>query len=283
MPPSVIRNLCTWIVSVLSLIAMTPVASAAGNVTTGLDKGWSEMEVFQFNEARKTFQSADPQLDPRERALGEALALLNVQPRTSGAVTEAFDILQTITAQSSKDLPGLMALYYTGRIQQLYLQTPEPQRALETYRKLLALQSANPLVETAAVSMINIEVYERKEPTEQMKALARMEPIVSDLKSNVGIREFHLAMGMAYLEFGAPDDVASMRRAIDHLKNADALGITRWQAESNAWIAIGEASRAIGDRESALKYYRKFVEKYQRERRNNLIRQRIAELEGTAP
>jgi len=246
---------------------------------TPLETGWAQIERFQFNDALKTFQLADPQVNPRERTFGEAIALLNVQPRSEANALKAADLLQQITKEKSDDAIGALSLYYLGRIYHLHLNTPDPDKARQKYRETLQLHSGNPLAEMAAVSLIHLDAYGKKEPADSIKALLALEPLLDDLKSDIARREFHQAMGFAYLDFGDPQDAENQRRAIAHLKEADRIGITRWQAEANLWVAIGEASRAVGDRETALEYYRKFVNTYKRDRRNYFIGELIKKLE----
>lgn len=261
---------------VLCAAGLIPVFSlAAEAIPGGTESAWSLVEEFRFNEAGKAFGKAP---ESRETSFGEAVALLNAQPRSRGNLDRALAVFGKLAEENPADEIGALSRYYGGRIWQWHMETPDLEKAAGAYRTALDLGSGLPLVETAAASLVLMESRGSGKDGRAERLLA-LESLAEKLRSEIGRREFHSALGYAWLQLGEAGGEAALRKAVEHLREADRVKAARWQAEANLWIAIAEASRALDDRQTALRYYRKFLESSKRDRRNALVQGRVKELE----
>lgn len=77
------------------------------------ENGWSQAAHLQFNDAFNTFRQLPPS---REQRLGEAAALLNVQPRTVANRERAKTLLRELVATPPADHITQAGHYLLGRI-----------------------------------------------------------------------------------------------------------------------------------------------------------------------
>lgn len=251
-------------------------SSPAADTTTGTANAWHDAATFLFNDANKAFRAAGPEATERERALGAAISLLNVQPRTTGNLVQARKELERLSSKESNDEVAIFAQYFLARLHAHY-ESPgaSPAEAKRLYRELLTNHAGNPIAEYAASALVLMELYENIQPAERATRFATLEELAPGLKTSSGRRDFHLTMGYAYIDFQTEH---SNTKAMEHLIAADAEGITRWQAESEAWIAIGELAKAEGRTDTAATYYGKFLAKYKRDNRHYSIQKRLEAL-----
>lgn len=261
----------------------SPVAapvSAEAKTAASLRQGWQDAATFLINDANKTFAKTKvtSEGNKRERLLGEAVTLLNVQPRTEGNLGEARKMFEEIVAGNPDDEAGIFASFFLARWHETYEQPPQFDLARKLYRDLLERHAGNPLAESGASSLVMMDVYENVSTEERTRRFAELEKLLPLLKTPSGRRDFHLSMGNSYIDFSE-----SPAKAIEHLMAADAEGISRWQIESATWISIGELARSQGDTALAARYYKKFLEKYKRDNRHYSIEKRLEALPSTAP
>lgn len=248
-----------------------------------LSTAWEDAATFLFNEAHQQFESGKEgqPAEERERQLGEAVTLLNVQPRTRSNIDHAAAIFEQLRSGNPEDTPGVFATYFMARVHQFYDQPAQLGEARELYHELLEKHSGNVVAEAGAASLVLMDLYENVSDSERAKRFEDLEKIGPSLKTRLGRLGYHLNMGNAYIDFdGLPE------KALEHLLAADADGIKSVQVESGTWIMIGELAETEKRPELALKYYDRFLSKYQRDNRHYMIRQRRDRLAGansTAP
>lgn len=261
-------------------VSFCGVPPAAGQTPTNDPEGWQDASAFLFNEANSFFARAGREagLPPREVALGEAVTLLNVQPRTPGNISRSMEILRKLVAENANDREGLYARYFLARILAFHQSPPDFAAARELYQTLIRQQTNDPLVENGAAALVMMDLYENIPETERTARFERLESLVLLLQTSQGRRACHLALGWACLDFGE-----SKSRAFAHLQAAEQEGISRWQDESAVWISLAELARAEGRDELAATYYRKFLAKYRRDGRSYTVAQRLAALENPSP
>lgn len=257
------------------LAVLCPPARAAEPETT-LSSAWSAAEDNQANLAFRKFQALRGQdgIDERERSFGEAVSLLNVQPRTSDNIRQSERLLTELA--SGTDRLAALAAFFLGRIQADYAEPRNLEKARQFYSAALARQSRDPVVETAAGRIVGLTVPDHLQPSDLLPALQQLEPLADQLVTPEGKRTFHEAMGQAYL---SAEDIESGLR---HLLAADQEGFTRRQTQAGTWVAIAEAARLLGKNDIAADYYRKFLEKFRRDGRSYLVALRLREVEQAA-
>jgi len=239
-----------------------------------LETGWKDAATFLFNDANQVFKNAKKEANApeRERALGEAATLLNLQPRTQANLRQAREIFERL-ARDQNDSVAIFATYLLARLHQHYDEPAQPEKARQLYRDLLEHHAGNVVAESGASQLVLIDLYEPVSTGERQQRFEALEKIAPLLKTASGRRGYHLNMGNAYLDFSGP-----RAKALEHLLAADAERITRWQVEATTWISIGELARAEGRHDLAAAYYRKFLEKYQRDNRHYTIQKRLDSL-----
>ena len=248
------------------LVLLTSAKVAAGP----LDDAWEKADQFRFDEAYADFQRIRPttDLEETECQYGQALCLLNIQPRRSESIERARKIFEAI---SKKDgLAALPSAFFLARISEFYTSPPNVEQAVAEYRRLLELKSGDPLVESGAVELVLIAFSDDKISADAIEA--GLEPLSDLLKSPEGSREFHYALGMRCIENGV------FMPGLHHLRAADAIGFDSWQTEAGAWLAIAETARIVGDPKVAREYYERYLVKYPQDSRHYTVEERLRSL-----
>ena len=258
-------------------LARLTAGEETGSVEAPLEAAWRDAATFLFGEANRAFSDAkgERRVNEHERLLGEALTLLNLQPRTGANLALARERLETLASGSDSDdhASAVFAKYFLARIYERYSVPPRLDDARNLYRQLVESHAGNSVAEYGAAALVLIDLYENILATEREKRFAKLEELGALLKTPSGRRDYHLNMGNAYIDFEA-----SRSKAIEHLIAGEAGGITRWQVESATWISIGELARVEGRNDLAVTYYGKFLAKYKRDNRHYTIQKRLEEL-----
>lgn len=244
-----------------------------------IDQAWEAGTAFRFNEANVDFRelSGKPGVDERERLLGEAVTLLNRQPRTRSNVTAAQEIFEKLIRANANDTAAIFAQYFLGRIEQVYTAPPNPDAARRAYLGLLARFPGNFIAERAASHLVLLDLYENVSKEERLKRLASLETLGSTLQTPSGKREFYVNLGQACLDLEISDG-----KALEQFLLADKEGITRWQTEMIVWGIIAELARTEKRRDVAIEYYKKIIAKYPSNIRTYTMKKRLESLTGVA-
>ncbi|HEY5895201.1 MAG TPA: tetratricopeptide repeat protein [Chthoniobacterales bacterium] len=243
-----------------------------------IDQAWEKGATFRFNEANVHFGklAGKPGIAERERLLGEAITLLNRQPRAQSNITEAGAIFEKLVRENDSDTIAVFAQYFIGRIEQVFLDPPNYEAARRVYRDLLARFPGDVVAERAASHLVLLDLYEDVSKEERLKRLASLETLGNSLNTSMGKREFHINAGQACLDLDISDE-----KALEHFLLADKEGITRWQTEMAAWVIIAELARTENKREVAIEYYKRIIAKYPSNIRTFTMKKRLESLTGT--
>ena len=264
----------------IPLILQAQDAFASSGAATGQGSSyanaWGNAATFLFNDANEAFHVPGPAGTERERALGAAITLLNVQPRTTGNLVQTRKEFERLSSGTINDEEAIFAQFFLARLHAHY-ECPgaSPAEAKRLYRGLLKNHPGSPVAEYSASALALIELYDDIPSAERTARFASLETLLPGLKTSSGLRDFHLTMGYAYIDF-QPEHANA--KAMEHLIAADGEGITRWQSESEAWVAIGELAKAEGHTDIATTYYGKFLAKYKRDNRHYSIQKRLESL-----
>lgn len=212
---------------------------------------------------------------PRDR-FGYALALLNAQPRTSGSVEKARDLFSAIAADpaSDRDL-AIQARYFLGRIFQIHQVEPDFAAAAQVYRALATEFPGHPVAQTAVVRLALVLIYDPFDKTEKGVRFSELETYAPILEHRAARRDYHYVMGVGYLSMDL-----SKERALHHLVEADRAGIIQARTRASVLVRIGELARILERPELARQNYRRFLNEFPRDARHQLIRDRLASVEG---
>ncbi len=133
----------------------------------------------------------------REARFGEAIALLNVQPRTAANVERARELLEIIAHQQDADEVAQAARLFLARVDQMHRAAPDEAGAV---KRLPALHDAHPdtqwgqmAVLLAAPSML----YASRDPAVRAAALEELETRAARITMDAVRRPLHLTLARA--------------------------------------------------------------------------------------
>lgn len=178
--------------------------------------------------------------------------------------------LTAVTAAQSVSEAKITALYASGRLRQLQEDAAEPAE----FSELLRDHADHPLAQLARVKLILRRLYALDGPSPADR-LAAAEALGGELTLPALQCDFHLAMGDAYVFFGDQREAA-----LKHFTAAERLGITSSATRGTVLVQIGELARLTGGRAQAAQAYRKFLDDFPRDIRQQIVRDRLAEVVG---
>ncbi len=229
--------------------ALTPPGLTAAEV----EEPWREIALHRFKEARVAFVETAP--GSRESMLGEAVALLNLQPRTEQNIRQAAVQLEAVAAADGRDDLGLTARYVRARIDQLHLAQSQPDQAVEQYRALLRDAPArHPLAAQAAVKLALLTLYHPTDPRRPAERLAELEQMTETVAQGAARRDLHLLLGRGYLFFDLEP-----ARALFHLEAAWAARVVNRANRADTLLAIAQLSGKHGDPARTMEAYTQFL------------------------
>jgi hypothetical protein len=231
---------------------------------------WNLTAFGLLKEAHTAF-AAQPASD-REARFGEAVTLINLQPKTDPNLDRAAVLLSAIASANATDDLGLSARYYLARIPQSHRATPDTAAALVIFRELASLDSPHPLAQRAVVQVALLELFEPRVPAADVRArFDRLAVRGATLTDPSAVRDFNMVMADAALRFKYDDSLA-----LDHLLAADRAGIARAATRRDTWLRIAELARRSGRHDVSKTYYTRFLENFPRDARRLLVQERLS-------
>ncbi|MDB6095196.1 MAG: hypothetical protein JWM32_2758 [Verrucomicrobia bacterium] len=263
-----------WLYSFLVL------ASSGLATAPPYNAAWENASRQLLPDAHRAFADPAAVSGPARRVarLGEAVTVLNLQPRTDERIGQARQMLEGLAAERANDEVDAFARFFLARLLELHVRPAEPTAARQIYGELLEQYPGHPLAERAAAQLVLIDAYADTSPGERQRRLTALEQLGPQLTTPSGRRDFYLNLGNAYIDFGLEPT-----RALDHLLVADRAGITHPVTQASTWIAIGELARATGQSALARDYYGRFLAGFPLDSRRTLIAQRLASLPAHLP
>ena len=258
------------VLSILCMSLLAGLTTQAKNAET--PSAWDLVALGLVNEAHDAFEDHPP--EDRTARFGEAVTLINLQPKTRSNLDRAEKLLALVAAHDGDDELGVGARYYLARIAQFHRPSPDLPEALRIYHQLAASESRAALAQRALVQIALIELFEPGVPREEVAArFDRLALRGKTLTEPSARRDFNLVMGDAALRFELGDTVA-----LDHLLTADETGLARPITQRDTWVRIAELARRAGRDETAITYYRRFADTFVRDSRNTMVSQRLKTL-----
>jgi hypothetical protein len=237
--------------------------------TTGA--GWRALADARHREALTAFREAGPS---REARVGEALALLNVQPVTAANRAAARALAEAIADGPLEDPWTAQARYLLGRIAQIHTVPADFAVARAHYQWLIERQPGSETGQAALVKFAIVqltEVVPAGERRRRYDGLVAMEPLAIDVATR---RDFHLTLAEACLDYDL-----GLERALHHSLAADAAGVRQPLRVATLLVRIAELARTLGQKEVARRYYQRFLaEVGTSDLREKLVREHLAAL-----
>lgn len=258
-----------------SLLALALAPLALGAAAPSAPDPWEQASLGLFKDAHNAFATATAA--DRETRFGQAVTLINLQPKTEANLDRAAEILRSLAAPSAApatDDLALSARYFLGRIAQVHRRPPNLAEAKRIYRELAELDTRHPLAQRAVVHLALIELFEPGLPVATVRELHESFARRADrLTDPAAIRDFNLVLGDAAIRFELGDAIA-----LRHLAAADQAGIARSTTQADTLLRIAELARRIGDSGTATAYYRRFLDENRRDPRRLTVMDRLAAL-----
>lgn len=235
---------------------------------------WQTTSTGLFNDAHTLF-SAHSTLHPtdRETRLGEAMTLLQLQPKTERLITRSVALLDALIKENAHDEIGLNARYFRGRIEHIHRTPADPAAALSHYAQLHHDHPTHPLAAQALIKIALIELYQPQPPEALAASFHTLTEKAHALPPGYGRRDLHLVLGEASLRLGLGDSSARF-----HFTEALREGISAPTLRADVLVRLGELARILGDTEEARLHYQAFLDQFPRDSRRLMISQRLSNL-----
>ncbi len=235
----------------------------------GKENPWGQIALHRFSAARLAFAAEPP---TRETRLGEAVALLNAQPKTAQNIQTAMQYLEAIAAEQSTDDLGLTARYLRARIEHVHLTEPRPAIAAKRYREImLDAPPGHPLASQSAVKLALIILYANTNSSLPADRIQDVEQLLGGVKQKEARRDLHLLLGRGYLFFDL-----SPERALQHLEAAWAAGIGNRVNRGDTLLAIAQLAEGQGQVKRAKEAFDRFLAENPRDDRAHSVRMWLA-------
>lgn len=238
------------------LVGLLPFATAASLRAGSVDEneGWRLLAGYLFRDAYDSFAQAPD--GSRTRALGLAASRLNHSPVTPGKVAEVEALLHDLIASNGSDDVAMYARLLLARI--AHLHRPAEMAEIEAaYRAMIRAKPAHPAAQVAAGKLALVLLYQRPDLTvpQRLTAAAELESVAGAAFLPETACAYYRAMAGAALFYDVLD-----ARVLTWLERADAIGTQDLIVASSLRIQLAEVARALGRREEALEYYRRFLD-----------------------
>lgn len=243
-----------------------------------LEEAWRLLAGAEYRAALTIFQQHQQAAEPRRREalLGEAVTLLNLQPRLPGNLQRARRLGEELVNSGPEDDWMLQARYLLGRAAELHTDPPDYATAADHYTWLF---SRRPETEIAQVAQVRFAILQLQTPAPAAERRARYTGLRAQEAAFThahALRDFHLVLAEACFvyELGRAE-------ALHHCRAALAAGIEQPIRRATVILRIAELARELGEHELAREHYRRFLAVSSHgDSRLQLVRDRLAALDG---
>lgn len=250
---------------------------SAKETAPSLDAAWEDASMLLVQEAYGQFSTARKLGVGNLREIDYALAvtLLNLQPRTTGNINRAAELLTRLNVENPDDEIGIASLYFRARLEQVHRNNPDIPQALELYGRLVREHPGHFYAQHAAAKIAIIKLFASPTQADKKRALSEVELLIPLLRDPAARCNFALILGTACIRFNLGDD-----KALRYFVEADALGIPVQLVEGNVLIRIGNLALRKGQRALAITYFERFLKEFPRNIRSHTVREKLQELKG---
>ncbi len=274
--PGIVAGFLLRAIVGLSAFAGSIVPAHAVSPSSGTAAAWRELGAARYREALASFrrlQKAESGSTPEAR-VGEAMALLNLQPVTASNRAEARAICAAVAAGAPEDPWTAQAHFLIGRIATIHTTPTDFAGARLHYRWLIDRQPGSELGQIAFVKYATLQLTEPVADDElrrRYESLVALEPQLTEPSAR---RDFHLVLADACLYRGLGPEAA-----LRHSLVAEAAGVQQPIRTATLLVRIAELSRTLGLKSQARRYYQRFLDEVgTSDLREKLVRERLVAL-----
>jgi hypothetical protein len=257
-----------WIAATLLAAAVALAAPPADERATA----WHDLAASQAAAALvrfRTLESAEPARADEAR-IGQATALLLVQPRTASNLNAARALARRVAEEG--EIAWIPAgRYLLARIAEFHTSPADYPEARRQYRILSDIHGATELGQIALTKLAILDMREPAPADERERRYTGLVALEVRLTDPAARRDFHLALADGCLREGLGEE-----RALRHSLLAEAAGIVHPGRRASVILRIAELSRRLGRPEEARRHYRRFLDLVgDRDNRALLVRERL--------
>ena len=232
-----------------------------------------------YNESHAEFIKQQKHAAPAEaRTLrfGEAVSLLNVQPRTESNIDKAYEIFEEIIKANPDDDFALEARYMQGRIDQVQRPTPDLAKAEATFAELFAKHPTHLVGQRALVKLAIIRLYAPVDAAERRRRYDELNLAAEKITDPGIIVQIHLLLGEVArrVNYGTAEE-------LKHYLAAEKAGVVKRRLLGDVYIRIADLARLEGKKDIAIDYYTRFLEQFPRTDRRTTIEGYLADLNSS--
>ena len=129
------------------------------------------------------------------------------------------------------------------------------------FSRLIERHGEHPAAQLAIIKLGILDLYDPS-IKDVATRLSRTEERVEMLMDPMAERDFHILLAEAYERFNF-----SKSKSLEHLLAAKAADPKIEQLDPNFTVCVADLAKELGDLETAIRYYRGFLENYQRDAR----------------
>ncbi len=265
-----------FLLPLLSWSYLVPLqAPARSEADISPESAWKKTGDFLCREAADEF---DDLLDEQrgnvtDLKFGLALNLINKQPKTQANLERARGLFSEVYSSEGMEGLGVTARYYVGRIREVHQFDSDLVEAERIYGEILAANPRHFYAQLAATRYALIRFYTVASREEQMERFEELEPLAENLV-RPGIRsQFHNLMGDLATRYELP-----LEKALYHYREAVSAGIQNFRIRRDVLVSVGEIAKELGEVSIAVDFFERFLREFPRDKRNILIRERLAVL-----
>lgn len=215
--------------------------------------GWDLLARYLYRDAAEAF--AADSAGGRDHDLGLAAALLNEPPVTAGKIAQAETLLVGV-ATGFTDETAAYARYLLARIKHVHQPTPVTE-VEQAYRVVLTVSPGSVAAQLAGVHLALLQLYQRPDLTieQRLNSAATFAPVAGNTRLPSVAATYFQQLAGAALYYHIVD-----QRVLGWLKSAYTIGCSNQLDQSTLALRIAETARALGQRDTAAKYYQSFLD-----------------------
>jgi tetratricopeptide (TPR) repeat protein len=266
------------------LLCYTCIVTLLGSTTLpakeespSLKDAWDNASRLLINDSYDIFTNLKPSATADQRMIdfGRAATLINVQPKTSGNISEADELLQNVIKANPNDDLAISSQYILARIAQIHMTPPDDALAIERYTTLINAHPQHLLAQSAITKRAVIRFYALDTNStleSRYQQMVKDAPLVTEPGSR---RDYLLLLANASIRLNKPADVT-----LGHLLQAELCNNFRKRALGDLYVRIAEFSAVAGKKDMAISYYEKFLANFVRDNRRFIVKEKLAALKS---
>jgi hypothetical protein len=265
-----INHSCAILMAGILALTLTSSLLDAEPATNDLGPAWRLGAQGLFAEAS---EAVSPNATGEEAEFSRAVLLFNRQPRTDADLTTAINALSALGANGLTAELRARSLYYAARAETLRRRDEPAQAAAPGYERVWRDYPAEPYGQRALVHLLLLAFY-TDEPRETILAHCATIELQAEALTDLRVRShFHQVAARGYLHLGGEN-----AKALEHLLQVSALGVSRREALGDLHVSIGQIAAEQGRPALAREHYAAFLKDFPNDPRAYTVKAFLAAL-----